>query len=214
MALTLAPIVDYPTLLAAIKGWVDRTDFDQVAPVLVGLAHAKLNRVLRVRDMLTRSLATIDAGAQFVDLPDDFIEMKRVRPVSSPAARPLEVMTPEQIALRQAENTTSALPTHFALLSTEIEIAPSPTGDFDMEVLYYGATPPLSDTAPTNWIVVKWPEAYLFGALVESAPYLRDDDRMALWQSRFNSIIDEIQAADDRAQLAGARMTNRRGPLV
>lgn len=212
---TLAPIVDYQTLLNAIAVWVDRSDFVNVTPVLVGLAHARMNRTLRVQDMLVRSTSSVTVGTEYVDLPGDYIEMKRIRPVTSPPSRPLTVMTMDQAAERLAENgIASRVPTSYSLVGGSVEFAPAATGDFNLEMLYYGMVPSLSADAPTNWIVAKWPEAYLYGALVESAPYIRDDDRMQMWKDRFEEILNEIQAASDRSTLAGGRMVNRTGPLA
>ena len=207
----LLPIVDYPTLLAAIKNWVDRSDFAAVAPVLVGLCEKRLNRDLRVRDMLQRETAPLLAGAQYVDLPDDVIELKAVRPITNPPSRPLTVMTMDAQQEHFAENiATSQVPTSYALVGKSISISPAPTGAFTLEIVYYGNIAPLTYAAPVNWLVTKWPDAYLFGSLVESAPYLRDDDRMQMWKDRFEEILNEIQAADARAELAGGRMVNRR----
>lgn len=207
----LLPIVDYPTLLAAIKNWVDRSDFGAVAPVLVGLAEKRMNRDLRVRDMLQRETAPLVAAQQYVDLPDDMIELKAVRPITNPPSRPLTVMTLDAQQEHFAENiSTSQVPTSYALLGDSISLSPPPTGAFTLEIVYYGSIAPLTYAAPVNWLVTKWPDAYLFGSLVESAPYLRDDDRMGVWKDRFEEILNEIQAADARAELAGGRMVNRR----
>lgn len=212
MALSaLLPIVDYPTLLAAIKNWTDRTDFDAVAPVLVGLAETRMNRDLRVREMLQRETAALSAGVQYVDLPDDMVELKSVRPITSPPSRPLTVMTLDEQQEHLSENIqTSQVPTSYAQLGNQISLSPQPTGAFALEIIYYGQIPTLTLVAPTNWIIGKWPDAYLYGSLVESAPYLRDDDRMQMWKDRFEEILNEIQAASARAEFSGGRMVNRR----
>jgi len=44
----------------------------------------------------------------------------------------------------------------------------------------------------------------LFGALVEAEPFLQNDERLAVWQSRYAEIIQEVQAQDDAEALSGS----------
>lgn len=58
----------------------------------------------------------------------------------------------------------------------------------------------LSDTNQTNYLLRGYPDAYLFGALLESAPFIRDDGRLAMWQERFDRAVDEIQIQEDKSK--------------
>jgi hypothetical protein len=58
----------------------------------------------------------------------------------------------------------------------------------------------LSDAAPTNALLTDYPDAYLFGALSEAAPFLRDADLAAAYASKLEGAIAEINAKDARSR--------------
>jgi len=54
----------------------------------------------------------------------------------------------------------------------------------------------------------KHPDAYLYGSLVHSAPYLKDDDRIGIWAGLFDAIIQDILLEDQRSSV-GQRIAVR-----
>ena len=56
----------------------------------------------------------------------------------------------------------------------------------------------LSDAQPTNGVLADYPDLYLFGALVEAAPYLRDADMLALFAARFDAALTEARIKEGR----------------
>lgn len=84
---------------------------------------------------------------------------------------------------------------------------------------YYTTIPALSDTptvveAPgggtttvyntNNWLLTKEPGLYLYASLIETAPYLKDDARLAVWGQQYSDILSSIRKADDRARYGNA----------
>ncbi len=55
-----------------------------------------------------------------------------------------------------------------------------------------GAT--ASSCSRRRWISAYYPDLYLYGALKEAAVYLKDDQRLALWQGEFLRRLDGVQA--------------------
>ena len=45
----------------------------------------------------------------------------------------------------------------------------------------------------TNWVLTSHPDVYLFGSLYQAAPYLKDDERVPVWESRYRSALDQIR---------------------
>jgi hypothetical protein len=60
--------------------------------------------------------------------------------------------------------------------------------------------PPLSDSNPTNWLLDKNPDAYLFGCLVEAELYIGHDERVPLWAQRREAALASIEQADRKAR--------------
>lgn len=51
-------------------------------------------------------------------------------------------------------------------------------------------------TDTTNWLSEKYPEAYIFGALKYAAIFMRDDERIMLWETMFKNVIDRINTIE------------------
>ena len=68
----------------------------------------------------------------------------------------------------------------------------------------------LSVSNTTNWLLTAHPDAYLYGSLLEAAPYLMDDARLAMWATALERVLAEIRHPDSSANLtsyAGIKLT-------
>lgn len=235
-------IVDYASLCTAVAEFVDRSDLSAAVPDFVALAEERMNRTLRIADMLVIAQAEVDnatyGNGQFFPLPADFLELKG-QPQIIPALgvtssyTPIEYLAPDQLdaqlaAIASGLQLSTNTPRFYTITgvgagtgtvtglgpSPALAIAPIPADGLAIQITYYASLQPLSDEVTTNWLLLKWPSAYLFGALAETAPYLRDDDRVQLWQGKFETAINEVQAATDRMQWAGGPIKGQRKPIL
>ena len=94
---------------------------------------------------------------------------------------------------------TSGQPAYYAVTAGEIEVYPVPDGTYTSELYYFGKTPALSDSNTSNWILEHYPDAYLYGSLIHSAPYLKDDARIQVWAALYQNAIDAINQASEKA---------------
>lgn len=69
---------------------------------------------------------------------------------------------------------------------------------------YYARIPPLSAASPTNWLLAKAPMVYLYGSLIQAAPYMGDEDGSMIptWSSLFGQFLVGLQKTDKRARFA------------
>ena len=72
--------------------------------------------------------------------------------------------------------------------------------------LCYQKIPALADNA-TNWLLDAHPDAYLYGSLMQSAPYLQADERIGIWAGKYNQIKEQITASDEKAKFSGETPT-------
>lgn len=75
-------------------------------------------------------------------------------------------------------------------------------GDVAYTLLYFQQIPSIATTQ--NWLILKEPGLYLYGALTHSAPYLRDDSRIVVWGSISKAIRDGMQIKDDSSRYGNA----------
>lgn len=193
-------ITTYSELQTAVATWLHRNDLTAVIPDFITLAEAKFNRLLRVRDMEDAISGTITSGA--VALPADFAELKSLYADTSPPVS-LQPKSLEWIR-NQAELATT--PLHYAFDQGSLVFWPS---SGDVAGTYYARIPALSASNTTNWLLTKWPDLYLFGALEQSAPYLKADQRLPVWQSKVVELLTSINADSKAAEISGGRLVVR-----
>jgi hypothetical protein len=63
-------------------------------------------------------------------------------------------------------------------------------------VLYYERVQPLSSANQTNWFTVYAPQALLYGSLLQAMPFLKNDERLPMWQAQYDAIIQTLMAED------------------
>lgn len=191
-------ITDYTSLQAAVLEYLAR-DQDTIItariPTFIQLFEAKMNRALFVRQMESRATTTIDTTStepEMISLPSDFQSMRRVR-LSSVTGKPdLVFKSGAQLdEYRTSIANMASQPLYFTIFGTEMEIAPSPDSNHTIEMVYRKNIPALSANS-TNWLLTLAPDAYLYGALLESAPYIKEDARIQTWGAGLSSALDGL----------------------
>ena len=206
-------ITDYTSLQAAGVEYLARDqDTTLVAriPTFIQLTEAKLNRELFVRQMEQRSTTTIDittSEPEFISLPTDFQSMRRVR-LSSVEGKPcLEFKSGTQLdEFRFSTSNVANQPRYFTIFGDEIELAPTPDADYTIEMVYRKNIPALASNS-TNWLLDLAPDLYLYGLLLETAPYIKEDARIQTWGLGFKTALDGINSL-------GLTSTFNAGPSV
>lgn len=196
------PITTYAELKTAITDFLNRDDIDSVASTFVLLAETDMQRKIRHWRMEKRSTAEIDT--QYSAIPADFLEVIRFH-VTSGDTKPLELISQAELLDRKRRNlNASGSPSYYAITAGEIEVYPVPDGTYTAELYYYAAIPALSDSNTTNWLLDAYKDAYLYGSLVHSAPYLKEDGRVQTWAALYQSAVDAINAESDKSKFGGA----------
>ena len=71
----------YAELKTAIAGYLNRSDLTSTIDTFIDNVEAELNRKLRTKDMIVRATATADA--QYLAVPDDWLEAINVEITSN-----------------------------------------------------------------------------------------------------------------------------------
>jgi len=95
----------------------------------------------------------------------------------------------EMLDLRERYDGATDRPLTFSAVGGKLELAPAPDTSYTMEHLYFSRIPALHEGSPTNWMLDYHPDAYLYGALLHSAPYLVEDQRIAVWSTLYEAVI-------------------------
>lgn len=207
------PFKNYQELQDAIAKWlINRTDLVEEIPWFIRTAEASINRKLRTRQMVNRSQVT--ATTRYLQLPGDWRKAWNIQRVED--HYPLEYLTPAEMDKERYElaKRPEKMPyaSFYSLFGDSIELLPSPTEDdpVAIEMLYYAAIRPLSDEHPENWLLTAHPDIYLYGALIHTAPFLMDDERLAVWEKLFKEALAEANIEDADAKRSGTPLTRPR----
>lgn len=198
----------YSEIKSTIADYLNRADLTAVLPSFVTLAEAKFNRELRTRDMLTRVQATSDD--EYVSLPTDFLQHYSLELDAASAQPSMAYIGPQEAKVLKAQNRTASTTYYYTVIDGAFEIIPAPGSDLDLRMVYYAKIPALSDSNTTNWLLTKSPDLYLYSALLEAAPYLKDDDRVQLWAAARQQVMDAMNLESERAMRSTIQLTARR----
>ena len=201
----------FTELKDAVADWLDRSDLTARIPDFITLAEARLNRDLRIRPMEVRSTMITTSGQRYFNLPGGYLQMRNIQLNTNPIM-PLEYITPEMLDRLYGSDTTGK-PRAYTLIGDEIQLAPIPDSDYTVEMAFYEKFSPLGDgtggTVTSNWLTTNAPDVLLYGSLLEAEPFIKNDERIALWLNAYNGAIRKLQDADDRDRHSGSAMRVR-----
>lgn len=200
-------IGSYEDIKSKVGLWLNRSDLDSRIPDFILLAEARLNRELRTLNQETYASFTTDAAGYA--LPSNFRRLKRICIASSPNQQLVQISG--NVALERGDTVTGT-PTAYWIDDRTIYFQPAPDGSTSFNMTYVARIEPLTSDNETNWVLDEHPDAYLIGALLEAAVYIRDEDAIAYLGPRFSDIIAAINLASRRDAWAGGPIAPQ-GPI-
>jgi hypothetical protein len=122
--------------------------------------------------------------------------------------RALQLLSTDQLE-RMRPGASAGAPQFYAHTAGQIELFPVPGESYTGELLYYAKVPALSDANTTNWLLTDSPDVYLYGSLLQTAPYLRDDERAAVWAGLYSAAVVRLNDASNKAKHSGTTLRVR-----
>jgi len=202
---TTANFTNYTGFKLMVADWLARPDLTTIIPTFIALAEARLARELRTRKMLVVARADTTSGQETLGIPTDFLEMRDVHLRTNPAS-PVKYLSPNTF-FATSRTTDSGKPVNYTILSSEIQFAPIPDTTYSVQMLYYAKPTVLSSTTSSNIFLANYPDALLYAALGEAAPYLMNDARLQTWGTLYDRAISTISVADQSSEYGGQPMS-------
>lgn len=195
-------------LKATIADYLNRDDLTTIIPSFITIAEAKFNRKLRTRQMVKRANGQIETA--FFAYPSDWLQAKEFQLNTNPIVRLQFVTEAYGDELKSNRYVSTGQPVYYTITGTQLEFIPTPDSTYSAELTYYAKIPALSDSNTSNWLLAYAPDLYLYGALLEAAPYLKDDERLAVWSQMYINSLGDIEVADQRASVASTPLVRAR----
>lgn len=198
-------LTNYSDLKTSVANYLGRSDLTAQIPDFISLAEIRLNRSLRIRQMLKTVTSSTAGGDSTVGLPSDFLEIRDIYLDANPRIS-ISYLSPSSFT-RDARAAESGQPVFYTLRSNEIEFAPIPDTAYTVVMLYYGKAEALSESNPSNEFMANCPDALLYGALLEAEPYLMNDARTQVWSSLYQNAVTSLNESDESSEYSGIPLT-------
>jgi hypothetical protein len=195
-------LTTYADLQTSIADFLNRDDLTATIPDFISLSEAQMNREVRHYRMEKRATAQLDT--QYTSLPTDFLQPIRFVITGSDVSTLEQASALEISKLREDNNDTTGKPTTYSILDSAIEVFPKPDATYTLELLYYEKIDALNGGNTTNWLLTNYPDAYLYGALLHSAPYLQEDSRIQTWAALYQKAVSDINSESERSKTGGS----------
>lgn len=198
-------ITTYAELKTAVANWLNRSDLTTRIPEFISMAEDRCAQSLRIRAMETSSDLTVNA--QTVALPTRYLETRRLYIDGNPVQR-LRYMDPKDFWERWA-STRSGKPLFYTIEGENYVFGPTPDATYTGKCLFYQRLAALSADEDTNWLLTNARGLLLYGALLESAPFIGDDPRLLTWAALWDDLEEKVTKANKTDRVSGDAVVTR-----
>lgn len=196
----MAYTMTYASLLDDVRrylerGWTEDSDanvYEQL-PHLVTLAERRIARELKVSLFIRAVSTSLVAGTETYAKPDRWRETVSI----SVNGTPIQARSYEFCRAYWPDATETGSPAYYADYDySHWLLAPTPASAATMEVLYYEQPDLLGDDNQTNAITEYAPDLLTYAVLLETAPFLKNDERIQTWQGMYERAGKAITGED------------------
>lgn len=194
-----AAVMTYNSLVDDIESYLERTDTAtiQKIPTFIMLAEQVLATDLKFLGNMTVSQSTMVANQAVIDKPARWRKTVSMNVTVDGERRPMFLRKYEYLREYWPDPTQTDVPLYYCDYDySHWLVAPTPTSAYNFEVLYYERLQPLDSSNQTNWFTIYAPQALLYGSLLQAMPFLKNDDRVPMWQAQYGQVVTTLQTED------------------
>ena len=199
-------VTDYSSLKTSIAAFLHRTDLTSMIPEFIFDAETRIYNELRIRAMETAFTGTTSGGT--IALPSGFIEWVYLY---------VDGTTPQKLTRKDVEwivtnyPGSTGDPKFFARDGDSLIFGPEPDSNVSLIGRYYKRLTALSDSNTSNWFITNAPDLLRYGALCEAAPYMQDDERVQIWEGKYQTAKNRIERTEKRETGSGSLLSVTKG---
>jgi len=178
---------------------VDTTVFEQL-PRLINLAERDIARTLKIQGFINVVTASMAAGQSVYAKPDRWRDTVSINFGIGPTNDERTQLYPrsyEYLRLFHPNSEVQDQPEFYADYNYfNWVFAPTPDSTYPFEVLYYELPELLDDVNQTNWLTDHAPNALLHASLLQSTRFLKNDQRIPVWQQNYQEDLQKLNGED------------------
>jgi hypothetical protein len=195
----MAVEMTYASLVTDISSYLERTDTAtlQKIPTFIMLAEQVISTEIQFLGNLTVVTSTMNVGEPVIVKPARWRKTVSVNLIDNNQRQPVFLRKYEYLRNYWPNATQTDTPVYYCDYDyTHWLVAPTPDLAYNYEVLYYERVQPLDVTNQTNWFTQYAPQAMLYGSLLQAMPFLKNDERIPMWQAQYDRVIATLKAED------------------
>jgi hypothetical protein len=197
-------------LKALLDRYLKRKDLADLYDDWIGFTQSRINQQLRLKEQEYRTVTV--PTTQFIQLPDDFIEMRHLE-VNFAGGAPVEYVTAGQLDAMRSRYGTSGGMRFYTIMDNQLELFPAPAADSEqvLTMFYYAKLPALVQGADSNKVLAAYPQLYLYGCMVEAGAFREHDKDSATYSQLWRDYSKELNTRQQAGRFSGDALTMRAG---
>lgn len=177
----------------------DPVVFEQI-PRLINLAERRIARELKIQGFINVVVTNLAPGQSVVAKPDrwrDTVSFTLGTGANNEQRKSIYARSYEYLRSYWPDATETGEPVFYSDYDyNHWLVAPTPDAAYPLEILYYQLPPLLDEEYETNWLTENAPEILLYGTLLEATPFLKNDERIAVWQNMYDRAAAMLNGED------------------
>lgn len=191
-------VLTYDSLTSTVLQYLERKDAAVVnaIPTFISLAEFEIAQEIKTLGQMQVANSQMTADNPILQKPARWRKTVSMSVTVDGKKQPVYLRKYEYLKNFWPDADQTGIPEYYA--DTDWEhwfLAPTPSTDFEFEVLYYERVAPLSSTNQTNWITQNAPNAMLFGTLLQAMPFLKNDQR-TIFQQKYTESLQALKTED------------------
>jgi hypothetical protein len=194
--MTAAAVMTYDSLVDDITTYLERTDAQTLAkiPQFIMFAEQIIASEIKFLGNLVAVESTMTASENIIPKPSRWRKTVSMNVSVAGVRQPVLLRTYEYMREYWPDQTQTSIPKYFGDYDYDHWlVAPTPASAYSYEVLYYERNQPLDSANQSNWFTEYAPQALLYGSLLQAMPFLKNDERIPMWQAQYDKIISVLQ---------------------
>ena len=200
----MATTTTFTTLQQDIRRYLERgftlaSDaivYEQI-PRLINLAERRIARELKIEGLINVVTSTMQVGLAVYPKPDRWRTTVSFNYGIGNQYTQLFPRSYEYVRSYWPNRDETGQPLFYADYDyNNWIVSPTPDQAYPFEVLVYQLLPLLDDSNQTNWLTEYAPQVLLYASLLEATPFLKNDERIQVWQSMYDRSAQALNGED------------------
>ena len=200
----MATTTTFTTLQQDIRRYLERgftlaSDaivYEQI-PRLINLAERRIARELKVQGLINVVTSAMQPGLAVYPKPDRWRTTVSFNYGIDHQYQQLFPRSYEYVRSYWPNRDETGVPLFYADYDyNNWIVSPTPDQAYPFEVLVYQLLPLLDDANQTNWLTEYAPQVLLYASLLEATPFLKNDERIGVWQQMYDRSAQALNGED------------------